>query len=126
MSFSNRLHIICSVLRFMLTLMLLVISALISKDVLDQYASKSTSFKQFERPITQNETVTLVLGFWPLKRMDYPTSVPFQLYEQWKMGQDFKLSFGVVKYRTIQESIHFKSENEDIIRGYRKNVKNTI
>ena len=29
------------------------------------------------------------------------------------MGQDFKLSFGVVKYRTIQESIHFKSENED-------------
>ena len=104
---------LCIVVKFILTLMLLVISALISKDVLDQYASKSTSFKQFERAITQNETATLVLGFWPLKRMDYPTSVPFQLYEQWKIGQDFKLSFGVVKYRTIQESINFISENED-------------
>ena len=115
MVFRSKFHIICHVVKFILTFILLIISAFISKDVLEQYLSKSTSFKQFERQITQNETVTLVLGFWPLKRMNYPTYIPFQSYEQWKLGQDFKLTFGVTKYRTVQESIHFQSEDEDLI-----------
>ena len=95
----SKLHIICHVVKLILTFILLIISAFISKDVLEQYLSKSTSFKQFERQITQNETVTLVLGFWPLKRMNYPSYVPFQSYEQWKLGQHFKLTFGVTNYK---------------------------
>ena len=102
----------CFIIRCTITLVLLIISILLSKDVLDQYASKATSFKQYEQDITPNESITVVLGFWPLKRMDYSESMPYQLYEQWKMEKDFNLTFGVTYYRTPQEELSLQ-ENVD-------------
>ena len=88
-----------------MTMILLLMSIVISKDVLDQYASKATSFKQYEKEVSEQESVTLVVGFWPLKKMDYPSSVPYQSYKQWEMGKDFTLSFGVTNYKVAQENI---------------------
>ena len=89
---------------------MLALSILISKDVLDQYGSKSTSFKQFEEKLTDKESATLVLGLWPLKNMNYTTTIPYQSYKQWKMGKDFTLSFGVVNYKTAQEKIELQED----------------
>ena len=72
---------------------MLIISILISKDVFDQYSSKAASFKHYEEVLTEKESVTVVLGLWPLKDMDNPTSTPYQSYEQWKLGKDFFLSY---------------------------------
>ena len=76
----------------------LVISILISKQVLEQYGTKATSFKQSEVEITEKESVTIALGFWPLKKMDYPEGIPAQSYDQLELGKDFSLSFGVTQW----------------------------
>ena len=46
--------------------------------------------------------------FWPLKRTDYPSSVPYQSHEQWKLGTDFTLAFGVLNYRSAEEAINLE------------------
>ena len=114
MALRNKLDTLCLTLKCILSLILFLISILLSKDVFDQYASKSTSFKQYEEEITENETVTVILNLWPLKNMDYPNSVPYQSYEQWKLGKDFKLAFGVLKYKSAQEIIHLAENDENL------------
>ena len=87
---------------------LLIISLLISKDVFEQYSSKAASFVQREEEISEEERVFLVVGFWPLKHMNYPSKTPYQSYEQWELGKDFTLSYGVRTYSSAKETISLK------------------
>ena len=96
------------ILKYTITMTLLLVSIILSKDVLEQYASKAASFKQREEEITEKESVTLVVGLWPLKKMDYIRSMQYQSYEQWKLDKDFRLRFGVMNYKTTQESVELK------------------
>ena len=109
----SNIDILCILVKYLITLILLIIAIVLSKDVFDQYTSKATSFKQHEKEISKNESVTLVMEFWPLKKNDYPTSTPFQSYEQWKLGKDFTLTFGVTNYRIAQEIVHLEEHMED-------------
>ena len=79
---------------------------MISIEVLDQYQSKATSFKQSEKYITEKETVTVVVSLWPLKSTNYSGEVPYQVREQWQLNSDFNLSFGVAEYKSIREKIY--------------------
>ena len=92
---------------------LLVVSILVSKDVLYQYISKATSFKQYEEDISEKESITIVFEFWPLKKMNYNKSIPYQLYERWILGKDFSLSFGVTDFKTAQEMVTFQENIEE-------------
>ena len=112
MGLTNRLKVLHLLLKYLITLILLAISIVISKDVFDQYASKSTSYKQYEEVLTDNESVTLVIGFWPLKKMKYPDSTPYQSFEQWELDKDFELSFGISNYRTIQEMNNWHNNDD--------------
>ena len=113
MHVQNKLDILCKFIKYTLALFLLVVSIVLSKDVLDQYTSKATSYKQNEQDITQDESITLSFAFWPLKKTDYPSSVPFQAYEQWKFGKDFTLRYGVLSYRSAQEVINLEEDREN-------------
>ena len=82
-----------------------MVSILISKEVFEQYQSKATSFKQYEEEITKNESITVVISFWPLKSTNYSAEVPYQVREQWQLNSDFNLSFGIVEYKSIREKV---------------------
>ena len=110
----RKLNMLCRILKYSLSLALLATSIYFSKDVLDQYASQATSFKEYEEEVTQNESVTVVIGLWPLKNMNYKDNRSYQSYEQWELGKDFNLTFGVINYRTIQEMILLKDDGEDL------------
>ena len=84
MTFQHNIKLVCCLVKYTITLILIVISIFISKNVLEQYASKATSIKQYQEEVTANESVTLVLEFWPKKKTNYPNSVPYQLHEKWK------------------------------------------
>ena len=90
------------------------LSVFVSKNVLEQYASKATSFKQFEEYITDQESATVVVSFWPLKKVDYPKSIPYQFHEQWRLGKDFTIMFGVTNYRTSQEMVVFQEKSQEM------------
>ena len=64
----SNIDILCILVKYLITLILLIIAIVLSKDVLDQYRSKATSFNQHEKEIDKNESVTLVMEFWPLKK----------------------------------------------------------
>ena len=66
MHVQNKLDILCKLVKYTLALFLLVVSIVLSKDVLDQYTSKATSYKQNEQDITEDESITLSFAFWPL------------------------------------------------------------
>ena len=110
----SRMEGFCLGIEYMIMLLLAITSVLISKEVWDQYQSKATSFKQSQRVITEAESVTLVLSFWPLKKIDYPASVPYQSYEQWQLNSDFNLTFGVTAWKTVQEEILLVESNQDL------------
>ena len=99
---------ICLLSKFTIFILLTVVSVLISKEVFEQYASKDTAFKKSQEPISEDESITLVVALWPLKNMNYPSNVPNQAKEQWELGKDFTLSFGVTEYRTAKERITLK------------------
>ena len=113
MSCSRKIHIFANFLKYLIAFILFGISILISNDVLDQYASKATSFKQYEEELTNTKSISIVVELWPLKKMDYPTSVPYQSYERWELGKDFTLSFGIATYRTAHEIIPLKEDVRD-------------
>ena len=110
----KKLELMCLIFKYILTFILLAISIVISKDVLQKYASKAASFKQREEEVTVKEGITLVVGLWPLKKMDYPASIPYQSYDQWKLNQDFRLKFGVMNYKTAQDSIELKENTSGL------------
>ena len=110
----KKLELMCIIFKYILTFILLAISITISKDVLEQYASKAASFKQREEEVTEKEGITLVVGLWPLKKMDYAASIPYQSYDQWKLNQDFRLKFGVMNYKTAQDSIELKENTNEL------------
>ena len=90
-----------------------VISVVISKKVLEQYFLESKSFSKGEVLISEKESLTVVLNFWPLKNMDYPSDKLYQLYEQWELNVDFNLSFGVTEYLTIQEQVKLTNDDNE-------------
>ena len=106
---------ICKAIKFTIALVLFAISVQVSKDVFGQYSSKSTSFKQYEEEITEKESVTIVLGFWPPKKSNNQVSMPYQSYEQWKLGDDFTLAFGVINYPKSLEEINLQEISEYMI-----------
>ena len=110
----RRLNVICKFVKCSLLLILLATSIFFSKDVLDQYASKATSFKEYEEEITQKESVTVVVALWPLKNMNYTDNRPYQSYEQWELGVDFNLSFGVANYLSAVEKLSLKDYKMDL------------
>ena len=114
MSKHSSLATLCIIVKYILTLIMFAISVFISKDVLDQYASKSTSFKQHEENVTKFESITFVLGFWPLKKMNYHGSIPYQSYNQWELEKDFFIHFGVTNFRNAQETIELKENVENL------------
>ena len=65
---SSTIDILCILVKYLITLILLIIAIVLSKGILDQYRSKATSFNQHEKEISENESVTLVMEFWPLKK----------------------------------------------------------
>ena len=93
-----KLRLICSLLKYTLILILFTSSVFVSKTVLEHYAAKATSFKQYEEYINEKESATVVIAFWPLKKTNYAKSVPYQSYEQWKFGKDFSITFGITNY----------------------------
>ena len=105
--------ILCFSVKYSITLLLLVTSFLFSKDVFEQYSSKAASFEQREEEVGKEEGISLVVGFWPLKKMNYPSKTPYQSYEQWELGKDFTLSYGVRTYSTAKEIISLR-EHEDL------------
>lgn len=107
---------LCMSLKYIVLLTLLLIAILISKDVLDQYTSKSTSFKEYEEYVTKTESLTIVLGFWPLKGShNATTDTPFQSFEQLEFGKDFTLAFGVTNFKTAEETIHLQKNKQDMV-----------
>ena len=111
MYMQDKVDIFCTTVKYILTLALLATSILISKDVLDKYASKATSFQRYTENITEKESIAIVFYLWPLKKMDYPGSIPYQSYEQWKLNRDFMVAFGIANYRTTQEMIYLNENN---------------
>ena len=114
MNSKQKIAILFNLVRYLIMAGLLVISIFISKEVLEQYASRATSFKQSEVDITEKESVTIVVGFWPLKKMDYPEDIPLQTYEQLELGKDFSLSFGLTHYKTFKERIWLRENDVDL------------
>ena len=101
----GKVAIFCFCVKYSITIFLLIISIVISKDAFDQYSSKAASFVQREMDINKEDIISLVVGFWPLKKIDYPSHTPYQSYEQWELGKDFTLLYGVRTYSTAKESI---------------------
>ena len=102
---------IFKIVQIFMTLILSVLSILLSKEVWEKYTLESTSFSKSDVPITPSDTATIIFGFWPLKNMNYSKEVPYQLYEQMELGKDFNITYGIIEYRTIIESIEL-TENQ--------------
>ena len=114
MDSQQKVVITCNLIKYIIVLILTVISIYISKEVWQQYQSKATSFKQSQKAITKAESITVVLSFWPLKKMDYSSTTPYQSYEQWKLNSDFKISFGVSEWKTIKEKVELTENSADL------------
>ena len=110
----QKVVIACNLIKYIIVLILTVISIYISKEVWQQYQSKATSFKQSQKTITKAESITVVLSFWPLKKMDYPSTTPYQSYKQWKLNSDFKVSFGVSEWKTIKEQVDLTENSANL------------
>ena len=90
----------------------MAIAIIVSNEVWNQFASKATSFKEFEMETKESESPAIIVEFWPLKKMDYPANVPYQSYKQWKLGEDFNLTFGVTEYKTVKEQVIFNQTHK--------------
>ena len=113
MNITKKVDFLCLVLKYLIFLILVITSILLSKDVFDKYASKATSLKNYEEDITLKESLTVVMYLWPLKKMDYPDSTPYQSYEKWILGKDFVLNFGVSNYKMAHEIISLKEDIQE-------------
>ena len=114
MDSQQKVVIACNLIKYIIVVILTVISIYISKEVWQQYQSKATSFKQSQKTITKAESITVVLSFWPLKKMDYPSMTPYQSYEQCKLNSDFKISFGVSEWKTFKEKVDLTENSANL------------
>ena len=114
MDSQQKVLILCNLIKYIIVVILTVISISISKEVWQQYQSKATSFKQSQKTITKAESITVVLSFWPLKKMDYPSMTPYQSYEQCKLNSDFKISFGVSEWKTFKEKVDLTENSANL------------
>ena len=113
MDSQQKLTIICQLIKYIISTLLAVVSILISKEVIEQFQSKATSFKQYEEEITENESITVVISFWPLKSTNYSADVPYQVREQWQLNTDFNLAFGIAEYKSITDKVSLREPNAD-------------
>ena len=101
-----RLDILFQVLIWLIHLILCGLSIFYSNEVWEKYATQETSYKRSIAETSKLESLAVVIGFWPLKKMENTTlSVQFQTFEQLRLGEDFSLTFGVTQYKKIAESI---------------------
>ena len=107
MNTHQKIAFLCQTIKWLIGMILSIIAILVSYEVWNQFASKATSFKESEMEITGSESPAITFTFWPLKKMDYPSDVPYHSYEQWKLGEDFNLTFGVTEYRNVHEQVIF-------------------
>ena len=97
--------------QIILTIVLSALSILLSKEVWEKYTLKATSFSKSNVPITSSDSATIMFGFWPLKNTNYSKEVPYQSYDQWELGKDFNITYGISEYKTVFESIEL-TENQ--------------
>ena len=114
MDVQQKVKLVCHLFKFIITIILTVVSILISKEVWEQYQTKATSFKHSEQDITENESVTVVVSLWPLKNTNYSDEVPYQAREQWQLNSDFNLSFGIAEYKLIREEVRLTEPNANL------------
>ena len=69
------------VLNISIFIILTVLAVYLSDEILVQYAAKDTSFSQSEIQVTEEDSPTVVFGFWPLKETNYSEEVPYMAYE---------------------------------------------
>ena len=69
------------VLNICIFIILTVLAVYLSDEILVQYAAKDTSFSQSEIQVTEEDSPTVVFGFWPLKETNYSEEVPYMAYE---------------------------------------------
>ena len=102
------------VLSIVIFLILTALAIYLSEEILVQYAAKDTSFSQSVTKVTEEDSPTIVFGFWPLKVMNYPGNVPYMAYEQLELGKHFNVNFGIVEdfYHDIERiSLDFKNNS---------------
>ena len=92
------------VFNIIVVIILTGLAVYLSKNILVQYAAKDTGFSQSETVVEEDDSPTLVFGFWPLKETNYSKNVPYMAYEQLELGKDFEVSFGIEEgYNTIEK-----------------------
>ena len=102
------------VFNIIIVIILTGLAVYLSKNILVQYAAKDTSFSQSEIQVTEQDSPTIVFGFWPLKETNYSEEVPYMAYEQLELGKDFEVSFGIEEgYNTI-ERINLTLNNNNL------------
>ena len=92
----------------------------LSEEIFVQFAAQETSFSQSETKVTEEDSPTIVFGFWPLKVMNYSGNVPYMTYEQLELGKDFKVNFGIVEdyYNDIERvSLDLKNDSLRLSHG---------
>ena len=103
------------VLNIIIFVILTALAIYLSEEILVQYAAKDTSFSQSEIKVTEEDSPTFVFAFWPLKVMHYPENVPYMAYEQWELGKDFEVNFGIVEdYYNDVERISLDLNNDSL------------
>ena len=103
---------IFQIVQIIVTVILGSLAIFLSKEVWEKYRLKSTNFSKSDVPITPSDSPTIVIGFWPLKNTNYSTEIPYQLYEQMELGKDFNLTFGVIDYKTVIESVQLTENHK--------------
>ena len=107
------------VLNIIIYVILTALAIYLSEEILVQYAAKDTGFSQSETVVEEDDSPTLVFGFWPLKETNYSEDVPYMAYEQLELGKDFEVSFGIEEgYNTIERiNLTLNSDNLRLSHG---------
>jgi len=85
-----------------------------SEEILVQYTAKDTSFSQSEIKVTEKDSPTFVFGFWPLKVTNYSENVPYMAYQQFELGKDFEVHFGIIEGYNDVERIRLDLKNDNL------------
>ena len=107
------------VFNIIIVIILTGLAVYLSKNIFVEYAAKDTSFSQSEIPVTEQDSPTIVFGFWPLKETNYTEEVPYMAYEQFELGKDFEVCFGIEEgYNTIERiNLTLNSDNLRLSHG---------
>ena len=109
MNIELKLDILFQVLIWLIHLILCGLSIFYSNEVWDKYATQETSYKRSIAETSKLESLAVVIGFWPLKKMENTTlSVHFQTHEQLRLGEEFSITFGATQYKKLLRVLSLK------------------